>query len=490
MINSFGKKKLIRDISANTVQTGITQVFGLILFYLTSRYLSKHDFGEFNWSIAVGSTIIAIASLGLDLVFVKRIARGDNVIVMSGIHFFHTVVVGIGLSILVFVMKFFTPSFTGDHPVFFYVFLNLALANMANSFKLCLNGLEAYKKLAQLAVFSNVSKFLLIVFIYVTNRFSLYNVLFSYIAASVLEFGIGYFMMNRSLQTTVRPVLKTFEYKYFILESLPQLGVVLFDSALARIDWILLGIISTPGIATTAAGITAEYSFAYKVFELSKLPLLVISPILLTRLSRLMNKENGIGEKQKKEIGVYFKLELFLVMLIPIFLITTWTPLMDFITDGKYGAVNEHIYWILSACVPLLTVVNFLWTIGFVQGQLKEIMFITIGASVINIGLNIVLIPWYNATGAAIAFLISTIIQAILYWRFIKQDQVKINLTTLLFVMLAAALSVIITKILGFPAVTTMVVALGIYISIAFLSRQVSFKLVGNLGKGNDQELN
>ena len=61
-----GKQKLVRDISANTVQTLITQVFGFVIFYITSKYLSKDEFGEFNWAIAIGSTIIATASLGLD----------------------------------------------------------------------------------------------------------------------------------------------------------------------------------------------------------------------------------------------------------------------------------------------------------------------------------------------------------------------------------------------------------------------------------------
>src|SRR5436190_22096343 len=123
MIKTFGRKKLVKDISANTLQTGITQLFGLIIFYLTSKYLAKSHFGEFNWSMAVGSTVLAIASLGLDLVYVKKVARGENVLVISGIHFFHTVASGVVLCSILFAVTIFAPSFDRAHPLFFYVFL-------------------------------------------------------------------------------------------------------------------------------------------------------------------------------------------------------------------------------------------------------------------------------------------------------------------------------------------------------------------------------
>src|SRR3954464_7870247 len=94
MFKTLSKNKFVRDISASTAQTVITQSFTVVVFYLMSKYLPKDDFGEFNWSVALGFTIISFASLGLDLVFVKRVAAGDDVLTVSGIHFFHTLLVG------------------------------------------------------------------------------------------------------------------------------------------------------------------------------------------------------------------------------------------------------------------------------------------------------------------------------------------------------------------------------------------------------------
>ena len=467
MAATLGKKKLIRDISANTLQTVITQVFGLMIFYITSKYLLKNDFGEFNWCMAVGSTIIAVSSLGLDLVFVKRIALGENVLTISGIHFFHTLIVGSVLSLAAFVVRQFVPAFTTAHPFFFFVFLNLALANIANSFKLCLNGLEAYKRLAIIALCINTFKFLSIIVLYVSGHFNILNVVFAYSLTSLFEFVLAYFMMSRSLSARVKPLLKVVEYKYFILESLPQLGVVLFDSALARIDWILLGIIST-------AAATAEYSFAYKIFELAKLPILIIAPVLLTRFSKLFGEDGIISEKHKKEIGFYFKLEMCVVMFIPVILVITWTPLIDYFTDNKYGAVNETNFWILAACVPLHGIINFLWTMGFVQGQLKTILFITITVSVLNIVANALLIPLYGATGSSFAFLACTVIQLLLYLKYINQVQVKLNFGNVLISLASAMIAIVIAKAAINNVIFAAMLAVFIHILLTFITKQIS----------------
>lgn len=468
MTATLGKKKLIRDISANTLQTVITQLFGLVIFYITSKYLQKNDFGEFNWCMAVGSTVIAVSSLGLDLVFVKRIALGENVLTISGIHFFHTLIVGVVLSFIALLVRQFVPTFTTSHPFFFFVFLNLALANVANSFKLCLNGLEAYRRLAVISFCINTFKFLAVLALYITGHFNILNVIFAYTLTSLFEFALGYYMMSKSLSSRIKPLLKVVEYKYFILESLPQLGVVLFDSALARIDWILLGIIST-------AAATAEYSFAYKIFELSKLPLLIIAPVLLTRFSKLFSQDGIISERHKDEIGFYFKLEMFVVMFVPIVLAVTWTPLMDYFTNNKYGAVNEVNFWILAVCVPLHGIINFLWTMGFVQGQLKSILFITITVSVLNIIANAILIPLYGALGSSLAFLACTVIQMLLYLKYIDQSQVKFNYLNVLISLASAFISVFLAKNLLTDIVFAAMLAVIIHTCIIFITRQVSF---------------
>jgi O-antigen/teichoic acid export membrane protein len=469
-----GKTKLIRDISANTVQTGVTQLFGLVLFYVMSKYLSKNDFGEFNWSFAVGATLIAVGSLGLDLIFVKRIASGADVVEISGIHFFHTVLVGIVLSLAAFCIDLLVPSFGHAHPLFLLVFLNLSVANVANSFKLCMNGLEAYRRLAVLSVIINVTRLLLVMGLFFGGLFTVKHIVFAYLCTSVIEMLTGYLFMNRSILGRVRPLLRPAEYKYFLLESLPQLGVVVFDSALARIDWILLGILST-------AAATAEYSFTYKIFELSKFPLVIIAPVLLTRFSKMFSDVAGLNDSNRRDIRFFFKTEIFLLMYIPLFLMTVWSPIMDYFTDGKYGTVNELSYCLLAVCVPLHGIINFLWTMAFVQSQLRAIFLITVSVSVLNILFNAFLIPWYGANGAASAFLVTTVIQLGLYVLFVKRHEARPGLRNGLWSLACAAAAYLLFRLTVDHILLRLCGTLALYTMLGLVFRQFDLKGVRHI---------
>jgi O-antigen/teichoic acid export membrane protein len=468
MGEQFGKRKLIKDISANTLQIAIIQFFSLAVFYFTSRFLPKNDFGELNWSTAVAATIIALASLGLDVVLIKRVASGQNALVYSGVHFFHTIVVAIVLGFFTLLLRLFFPSFEIHHPLFFLVFVNLSLLNIGNSFKLSLTGLEAYKSLAKLAFISNTFKMLLILLLYVEGKFTIYSVVYIYLFTTAIEFILGYYFLKKKLSTQIKPVLNLYHYKNFIFESLPQLGVVFFDSALARLDWILLGIIST-------ASITADYSFAYRMYESSKLPIFVIAPILLTRFSKLFVDPTQMNSSRKNDILIFFKLELFLVTIIPVVLICVWTPLIDYISDGKYGAVNALTYTILAACVPLQCITNFLWSLGFVQGQLKSIMFITIGTALLNLLINLILIPYAGSNGAAIAFLISTLVQTLLYARYMSQSEIKLDKKACVLALVNAIVAVVAAKILTNNVIFAGSIAVTVLTVLAVLTKQINY---------------
>ena len=83
-------KKFIRDVSSSTIQVVVNQVLGLAIFYILSKYLSKEDFGELNWSIAVVSTLIILVGLGLEQIVLKRVAIKSNHVLATRVFIFHT----------------------------------------------------------------------------------------------------------------------------------------------------------------------------------------------------------------------------------------------------------------------------------------------------------------------------------------------------------------------------------------------------------------
>jgi O-antigen/teichoic acid export membrane protein len=463
----MSKNKILKDLSANAVQTGIAQLVSLSIFYLMSRFISKEDFGTFNWSTALGSTILAIGSLGLDLVLIKRISSGQDARLLAGIHFFHTVLLGFILLTSIGLIIYFAPQLIPFQPIFLLVIIQLTITAIANSFKFTLTGLEAFKQLAIISIVVNLIKFLLVIILFIINRFSIISIVFGFIFTSFLELMHSYYFVNKHIKGQLKPIIEQTTYKNFIKESLPQLGVVIFDSALARVDWILLGIIST-------AAITAEYSFAYKFFELAKLPLVILAPVLLTRFSKLLSTDQAIEADTQEGIQAFFGLEIFLSFLIPIFMTCAWTDLIDWVTDGKYGAVNQDNFGILAFCVPLVFAINFMWTIGFIQGQLKPILRITITASLFNLVLNILLIKYLGSMGSAIAFLLSTVLQFFMYATTIRFDRIKVDFKPFVLFFLLAIISVLFSKLIFSNQYLAAVMASTSYIGIAFLSKMIT----------------
>jgi O-antigen/teichoic acid export membrane protein len=72
------KRKFLQDISASTIQVVLNQSLGLLIFILTSRYLSKPVYGEFNWSLALLTFATSILSLRLEQIVVRKVAAGTD----------------------------------------------------------------------------------------------------------------------------------------------------------------------------------------------------------------------------------------------------------------------------------------------------------------------------------------------------------------------------------------------------------------------------
>lgn len=472
----MGNNKFIKDISASTVQIGINQVASLVIFYLISKYISKEDFGFYNWGLAICSTLITVLSFGMDLVYVKRIASGFKRKITIGLHFFHTLYSGLVLIAVTGLILYLFPGLMEFRYLFLLILINQFSFSVSNSIKLCINGHEHFNYLAYIAILTNVLKVAMIAILFFSQHFTIYTVLYAFILSYVIEFLIGYLFASKIVDEAIRPRLDIKEYKSLIVESLPQLGTVLFDSALSRIDWILMGVMAT-------SVKTAEYSFAFKIFEVSKMPYIILAPILLTRFSKLFRQENEINAETSGKLDQFFKLEMFISILIPLVAVCIWSPFFDWITDNKYGAVNETTYRILAVCIPLHYVTNFLWTMAFTQGQLKKILVITIVTSSLNIILNLVLIPLFASEGAALSFLISTILQVIIYYKVTAQTKYRFKITIPLIIVINGSIAALAGLYVDAHMVIKVLIALVIYVTLSFFTGILNLKSIKSVIK-------
>ncbi|QEC80065.1 oligosaccharide flippase family protein [Mucilaginibacter ginsenosidivorax] len=398
------KKKLVIDLSANTLQLVINQLFGVVIFYVLSVNLDKNSFGQVNLALAVLLSVFNILSFGIDQVIIKKVAHGDDAQTVLSLYAFHVLFTG-GLfyGILLLGRAFFIH----DNEVYRLILL-LGLGKLMIFFSTPLkqvsSGMEQFKSLACMLVVSNVTRGTGLLVLALLHQVSIGTIIWAFIGGDVLELAVSFYLFKRYVRVPVLPAWRKLPYVALLRQSIPQVGVVLITSALARFDWLFIGFM-------VSAVSLAEYSFAYKIFEISTLPLLAIAPLILPRFTKLFKT----GHHRQFDFKLIIRIELVIAAFTALILNMCWNPVVDKLTHGRYGAVNITTIFILSLCLPFMYLNNFLWTIFFAQNRLKMIFQSFLVTFAVNVVGDLVLIPFYKNEGAALAFLLACLVQAVFY---------------------------------------------------------------------------
>ena len=403
-------RKLVRDISASSTQVILNQVLGLIIFFIVSRYLEKDRYGELNWSLAVLTFITTILSLRLEQIVVKKIAAGGDSAKMLTLFTGHVIFTGLGFYLVLGTASLLFPAFFQEHDLLLILAISHLLAFFSSPFKQLANGLESFRVLAGMSSVANVLRAAWLAIAVWLDSFTIEVVLGIYIFSSLAELAACYLLARYSLNIRFSKYRRG-AYTSLIRESLPMAGAVILHATIARIDWILIGLFTT-------AQQTAEYSFAYRIYELSPVPLLIIAPVLLSRFSRFFSTK-GRNEllNHGKEVSMLIRVSMIIATAIPLALNLVWAPVMDYLTNGKYGSVNSITFLLLSLCTPFLYMNNMFWTVELAQNRLRRILQVTLVTFTIILVGDLALIPRYAAIGAAAVYLCAIVVEYANYLR-------------------------------------------------------------------------
>ncbi|SRR5579871_57539 len=402
------KQKIIRGLSASTLQLIINQLLGFVIFYILSRSLSKNNFGELNWTLAVLLTAFSLLSFGIDQMLVKKIAAGDNPSSLLSLFIIHTIISGFLFYGLIFLASIIFPGFFISHHLLLFIGIGKLLIFFSTPFKQLAAGLQQFNLLLIMSVGSNVLRGSALLFFSVSGDISMQQVVIIFICGDAIELIISFLVGKKMINAEKFLKWNKQHYLSLLKESLPQVGVVIFTSAIARFDWIFIGLfVSDVKLA--------EYSFAYKIFEIATFPLLAIAPLLVPLFTIFFQQKKEENPASVRNLQFLLRMEMVIASLTALLLNLFWIPIIDPLTDGKYGGVNIHTVFILSLSIPALYLNNFLWSINFALGKLKMIFFIFAVTFSINILGDLTLIPFLKNEGAAIAFIAAIFIQSFLY---------------------------------------------------------------------------
>lgn len=389
---------IAQKITYNIIVNGVAKVFSIALALfgigILSRYLGTDGFGKYTIMLTFFAFFSAIGDFGLYSIATREISRdgADEHWILSRI-FTLRLIISTAIFSLATIFVWFLPY---AHDVKVGILIAAGAFIFSSSYGL-LNGLFQ-KHLAMdrvaLVELSGKAVQITILFIIVQLKLSFVVVAFALFATMFWNF-FFIFIFSRKFTKITLYTDKTY-WKSFIKESTPM-GISAFVTFLYfKIDTILLSFFTT----SSDVGI---YGAAYKIIEtLIFFPAMVIG-LIFPLFSRYIFTDKKIFIKIANII-----LKLFILITTPLVIITFFlAPHIIAIVNGSEFSNSAVVLQILIFALASIFFGHLFTNILIAGSQQKKLMMALITASIINIVANIILIPLYSYTGAAIVSVIT-----------------------------------------------------------------------------------
>ncbi|RXA20933.1 flippase [Methanosarcina sp. MSH10X1] len=397
-------KKVARN-SAFLLINGISsKIISFFILLYIARYLGPADFGKYSFAFAFIYFFSFIPDLGIHKILVREAAKDQKI--MDKLIGNATVVKSV-LAVLAFAFSCLIISLT-DYPpstknaVYLAAFGLLAVS--LSGFGIVY---EVKLRMDYSLFFSVTGRlFFLISVLYLTRHNAS---LYSFIIVSVAADFVHNILMTGFSGRFVKPRLRI-DYsliKQIMREALPIAVSTVFVMIYFRIDTVMLSFLTND----TDVGL---YSAAYRLTE----ALTFIPSVLMVSIYPLMSK---YFHEKNTAFNYIYTMSFKLLFASGLLLATVITFLSENIIVGIYGsdyygsiAALQVLIWATSVMF-----VNQLLSSTYIASGNQNVMAkISAFAALLNIGLNLALIPLYSYTGASIATLITEFLVMVygIYW--------------------------------------------------------------------------
>ena len=397
MILSKIKSKTLQDLlkvlSGNIVSQGI----GFLTTIFVSRDMGAEQYGIFSLLIAIFTIAVQISDFGISTSYVKYVS--ENLSKAREI-FFTIVVSKIILSIIImvclyilsgYISQFFFETMKYQHIIMF-IGVGVLFHSMLGVVISHYQATQHFKRLAYANIAHNTLRFLAIVVITLLfaesehMEYFIYGYLYS--AGVILLFIIIKNISTLSLNYT-------FELKHF--QEIYKLGFWIFLSSFAVMIFLRLDIVMLQKLSSSSE--VGYYSAAMN--------LAMIFPLITSSLTAtLLPKMNNFLQTNSIKKYIFFILKKGIYVLPFLLFVELISSLLILLLFGKAYTGSIHVFQVLILSYGIGIIVN---PISLVFYSIKRAYILTIQNWMqlfLNYFGNILLIPLYQAEGAAVSTLI------------------------------------------------------------------------------------
>ncbi len=212
------------------------------------------------------------------------------------------------------------------------------------------------------------------------------------------------------------------------------------------------------------------YASGFRLVDSVNMVAYLFSVILLPLFARMIKEKQDVSEIVK----VSFQILLLITIGFAAVSVTYSMPLMELLYN-KHIEESSRVYQVLSFCFIPVSMTYIFGTLLTANGSLKKLNIVALCGMIINIGVNLLLIPKFKAVGSAYSALtaqsITAILQIIIALKMFNIKVGKIYVLKILCFIASVIVSTILIEKLSIAWYIRLALSLMAYVLLSFVCR-------------------
>ena len=395
---------------------------GFLLTWIIAKYFKAEGLGDFVLTITVLRLFTLLAKIGLDTTSIRFIASFASKEKWTSIFGFRKQVVTIVsiTSVIASLLMYFlaNPIANLINANAGYIELNAFFVLPMAFFMLHYQSLRGLKRIVEFSFFYRMSQSLFsvisIVVLYqffTTSDVPVYAYLISVLIVSLLSFISFRYWLNKRSKGKESAEKEIMSYSTLLKISIPLMFAQSVQFIMAWTDKLMLGAIDTPNVVngiTTNVQEVGIYHVAFKLSMFAAVSLMAINSIASPKFAEMFGNNDMEGLKKV----VHQSTKMIFWATCPLVVIFFIFPefFLGWFGDGEEFKIGVTAFIFLS-CGRLIS--SFSGSVGHIlqmTGNQNIYAKILLFGAILNVLLNLILIPRYGINGAAIASMSSLIV--------------------------------------------------------------------------------
>ena len=388
------KQTILKNTFWLAVAGGVSKFLKLILFIYAARILGATEYGKFTFALAFVGLFMFFSDFGLSSITIRELAREKEKEKEFPAILSLKIILSLGVLVLVLSGSFFiTPD-----PLIQKVIWILAICILAGGFSGIIFAFFQARQKMEYQAFASTLEALIVtgagLFI-LFNFPSVKNLSYGYLFASLIVLSIVLIFFHFKIQQ-LSFIWDPLVWRRLLLMSWPLALAGVLSSIHNQIDSVMMGYWHQ----ITQIG---WYNAAYRVIGATLIPLGLITASFSPVLSKLFKES-----KEKLQKVWNYNMEIMIFFAIPLVVggIVLAPKIIAFIYDSSYFS-SVLVFQILIIMSGILFLYYPFSQALFIYNQQKKIFWAVLSGVIINIILNLILIPRFSLYGAAFATVIT-----------------------------------------------------------------------------------